>query len=500
MTRGQLRARHRLRGPADLPLLVPRDGGARTPLAAARNPDAFRLSSAAPRLPPRLSPSAASVAAALAAAAVAAALAAAALASTPITATAVFAATLPIACVAAPSVSTCSPSSPSQMPYFSYISLLHLYESLGWWRRSAEVKRVHFAEAKAAVGNGRPPCPRTAAPLPPLDHRKAPGRSDAPRLAAAAAWRPGAASAARLGSLPRRRSSAFDHQEWNEFHHLMIMESLGGDQFWRDRFFAHHAAIAYYWILVLLWLASPTSAASASPCRRPAAAPILASTAGDEPVVCAPAPLLRLTGSGLPASRHSLAYNFSELIESHAVDTYGEFVDANAEALRRLPAPRIARLYYESADSTPLPPPPARTRAAPRRFVRVLLTAMLAGARPGQCTCTTPFRRRGGRASGGPRPRRCTTSSQRSVTTRRSVRRPRALEPPGTGRRACNEVCCSHARAPWRGRRGHHAPVPGPARAARARDGRGRRGGRGGGGGRRAARPRCGGHGRGGRG
>ena len=49
-------------------------------------------------------------------------------------------------------------------PYFAYLSSLHLYESLGWWRRSAEVRRVHFAE------------------------------------------------------------------EWNEFHHLLTMEALGGDQ------------------------------------------------------------------------------------------------------------------------------------------------------------------------------------------------------------------------------------------------------------------------------
>ena len=52
----------------------------------------------------------------------------------------------------------------ARMPYFSYVSMLHLYESLGWWRRSAETKRVHFAE------------------------------------------------------------------EWNEFHHLLTMEALGGDQ------------------------------------------------------------------------------------------------------------------------------------------------------------------------------------------------------------------------------------------------------------------------------
>jgi ubiquinol oxidase len=55
------------------------------------------------------------------------------------------------------------------------------------------------------------------------------------------------------------------------------MESLGGDQLWVDRFMAQHAAILYYIILVGLFSFSP-----------------------------------------------QLAYNFSELIEAHAVDTYGE--------------------------------------------------------------------------------------------------------------------------------------------------------------------------------
>ncbi|EGB11649.1 hypothetical protein AURANDRAFT_21606, partial [Aureococcus anophagefferens] len=72
--------------------------------------------------------------------------------------------------------------------------MLHLYETLGWWRRSAEAKRVHFA------------------------------------------------------------------QEVNEFHHLLVMESLGGDRRWADRFFAQHAAIIYYWVLIALWLLSPTTA------------------------------------------------------------------------------------------------------------------------------------------------------------------------------------------------------------------------------------------------
>lgn len=34
----------------------------------------------------------------------------------------------------------------ARMPYFSYISMLLLYETLGWWRRSADVKRTHFSE------------------------------------------------------------------------------------------------------------------------------------------------------------------------------------------------------------------------------------------------------------------------------------------------------------------------------------------------------------------
>ena len=30
----------------------------------------------------------------------------------------------------------------ARMPYFSYITMLHTYETLGWWRRSAEVRKL----------------------------------------------------------------------------------------------------------------------------------------------------------------------------------------------------------------------------------------------------------------------------------------------------------------------------------------------------------------------
>eukprot|EP00270_Netrium_digitus_P019752 TRINITY_DN7871_c0_g2_i1.p1 TRINITY_DN7871_c0_g2~~TRINITY_DN7871_c0_g2_i1.p1 ORF type:complete len:599 (+),score=109.40 TRINITY_DN7871_c0_g2_i1:254-1798(+) len=125
----------------------------------------------------------------------------------------------------------------ARMPYFSYISMLHLYETLGWWRVGAEVRKVHFAE------------------------------------------------------------------EWNEMNHLKIMESLGGDKLWVDRFFAQHAAFFYYWILNGMFLISP-----------------------------------------------KVAYNFSELIEMHAVDTYGSFVDQNEELLKSLPPPPAAISYYNSGD------------------------------------------------------------------------------------------------------------------------------------------------------
>jgi len=129
----------------------------------------------------------------------------------------------------------------ARMPYFSYIAMLHLYETLGFWRRSKDVKRIHFAE------------------------------------------------------------------EWNEFHHLMIMESLGGDQAWWVRFIAQHSSIVYYIVLSLLFAISP-----------------------------------------------SLSYKFSELLETHAVDTYSQFLDENEKLLKELPPSLVAIEYYTVGISDPM--------------------------------------------------------------------------------------------------------------------------------------------------
>ncbi|KAJ8599488.1 hypothetical protein CTAYLR_010441 [Chrysophaeum taylorii] len=124
----------------------------------------------------------------------------------------------------------------ARIPYFSYVSVLHLYESLGWWR-ACELRKVHNAE------------------------------------------------------------------EWNELHHLLVMEALGGNARWSDRFLGYHTAILYYWALVLVYFCSPR-----------------------------------------------IAYQFMELLEAHAVDTYSTFVASNRARLARLPAPKVACSYYVTGD------------------------------------------------------------------------------------------------------------------------------------------------------
>ena len=124
----------------------------------------------------------------------------------------------------------------ARVPYFSYLSVLHLYETLGWWRR-ADWLKVHFAES------------------------------------------------------------------WNELHHLLIMESLGGSDRWIDRFLARHVALMYYWIIVGLYVVTPRS-----------------------------------------------AYHFMELVEEHAYESYDKFLTASEADLKAQAAPQIAINYYRDGD------------------------------------------------------------------------------------------------------------------------------------------------------
>jgi ubiquinol oxidase len=124
----------------------------------------------------------------------------------------------------------------ARVPYFSYLSVLHLYETLGLWRK-ADWLKIHFAES------------------------------------------------------------------WNELHHLLIMESLGGANFWGDRLLAKAAALIYYWVIAAVYLVSPRS-----------------------------------------------AYRFMELVEEHAYATYDKFLKAEADSLKSQPAPEVAVQYYRDGD------------------------------------------------------------------------------------------------------------------------------------------------------
>ncbi|MCC5644362.1 plastoquinol terminal oxidase [Nostoc sp. CHAB 5824] len=124
----------------------------------------------------------------------------------------------------------------ARVPYFSYLSVLHLYETLGFWRK-ADLLKAHFA------------------------------------------------------------------QTWNELHHLLIMESLGGDRHWIDRFIAKHIAVAYYWVVVPLYMLLP-----------------------------------------------KYAYYLMELIENHAYHTYDNYLKAHEAELKAQKAPQVAINYYRDGD------------------------------------------------------------------------------------------------------------------------------------------------------
>jgi ubiquinol oxidase len=90
----------------------------------------------------------------------------------------------------------------------------------------------------------------------------------------------------------------------NEYHHLLIMEELGGDERYADRFFAQHVAFFYYWLTCLIYVVSPC-----------------------------------------------MAYNLSEQIEEHAYHTYDEFLKNHGTSLSLEKAPVVASDYYDNVMS-----------------------------------------------------------------------------------------------------------------------------------------------------
>lgn len=121
----------------------------------------------------------------------------------------------------------------ARVPYFSYTSVLHLYETIGNFRNKEYIK-LHFDES------------------------------------------------------------------WNELHHLLIMEELGGATKYKDRVLATHMAFFYYWIVVALYALSPAA-----------------------------------------------AYNFNSHVEHHAYETYNAFLGEYEFHLKAQPVPLVAKEYYD---------------------------------------------------------------------------------------------------------------------------------------------------------
>lgn len=85
----------------------------------------------------------------------------------------------------------------------------------------------------------------------------------------------------------------------NELHHLLIMESLGGNSSIVDRTIAQTMAFGYYWYVVVVYAVSEQA-----------------------------------------------AYHLSELIEDHAYNTYDKYLTEHETMLKSKPIPAIATKYY----------------------------------------------------------------------------------------------------------------------------------------------------------
>lgn len=93
-------------------------------------------------------------------------------------------------------------------------------------------------------------------------------------------------------------------ENWNELHHLLIMEELLGSELkWFDRFLAEHIAIVYGWTIFALYLLNPT-----------------------------------------------WAYNLNQVVEEEAYQSYTCFLELTGEVLRAKPAPQTAQDYYSASD------------------------------------------------------------------------------------------------------------------------------------------------------
>ncbi|RVW18827.1 Ubiquinol oxidase 4, chloroplastic/chromoplastic [Vitis vinifera] len=162
----------------------------------------------------------------------------------------------------------------------SFMSVLHMYESFGWWRR-ADYLKVHFAESWNEMHH-----------LLIMESYPQVG-SSRPFLASSLYYFP-----------------TICYDAVFKLHHRILLQELGGNAWWFDRFLAQHIAIFYYFMTVFMYVLSP-----------------------------------RMAYSFITHADH-----LSECVESHAYETYDKFIKSQGDELKNLPAPEIAVRYYTEGD------------------------------------------------------------------------------------------------------------------------------------------------------
>lgn len=151
----------------------------------------------------------------------------------------------------------------------------------------------------------------------------------------------------------------------NELQHLSIMESLGGDQLWLDRFVAQHAAVVYYWILVLTYMVSPKlsyqfselvegHATGTSPhawCHAHARRGVGMCAWPRVPGAWEMKFAAPVHGSSYPRDGPCFTSGYhTRLPVAVPADTYEVFLETNRELLMSLPPPKCAVDYYKGGD------------------------------------------------------------------------------------------------------------------------------------------------------
>jgi len=148
----------------------------------------------------------------------------------------------------------------ARIPYFAYLSVLHLRETLGDRGSLQEAENENFSKKSVQ-----------AQTMKQQSHK-------------------------RIETMRTHYAQAD-----NELHHLLIMESLGGNSRRVDRFLAHTMAFFYYWFVVIVY-----------------------------------------------SWNEQAAYHLNEVVEDHAYKIYDEFLTVHEDELRDLPVPDIAKKYYEN--------------------------------------------------------------------------------------------------------------------------------------------------------